>query len=83
MLPTVQGIYRGGKIELQETPANVADETRVIVTFLAGQAILLESHGITEAQAAELRTRLAAFAEDWESSEMSAYDNYDAAKAKL
>jgi hypothetical protein len=83
MLPTVQGIYRDGKIELQETPANVAEETRVIVTFLAGQPVALKDHGIDEAQGAELRARLATFAEDWESPEMAVYDNYDAAKANL
>jgi hypothetical protein len=82
MLPTVQGVYRRGKIELAETPAHVAEETRVIVTFLAGQDVSLENHGINEAQAAELRARLAAFAEDWDSPEMSVYDNYDAAKSR-
>jgi hypothetical protein len=33
MLNTVEGIYRNGKIELAETPAEVT-EARVIVTFL-------------------------------------------------
>jgi hypothetical protein len=40
----------------------------------------LRAHGIDEAQAAELRARLATFAEDWESPEMDMYDNYDAAR---
>jgi len=43
----------------------------------------LREHGISKAQAAELRARLACFAEDWESPEMDIYDNYDAEKAKL
>ena len=30
-----------------------------------------------------MRARLASFAKDWESPEMSVYDNYDAAKANL
>ena len=43
----------------------------------------LREHGIDQAQAAELRARLACFAEDWESTEMDIYDNYDEEKAKL
>ncbi len=40
--------------------------------------------GVMSAEAAaDLRTRLASFAEEWDSPEMSHYDNYDAAKAKL
>ena len=43
----------------------------------------LRERGIDEAQAAEIRARLASFAEDWESPEMDVYDNYDEEKAKL
>ena len=43
----------------------------------------LRERGIDEAQAAEMRARLASFAEDWESPEMDIYDNYDEEKAKL
>ena len=43
----------------------------------------LRERGIDEAQAAEMRARLACFAEDWESPEMNVYDNYDEEKAKL
>ena len=43
----------------------------------------LRERGINEAQAAEMRARLASFAEDWESPEMDVYDNYDEEKAKL
>ncbi len=46
-------------------------------------SIDLRERGIDEAQAAEMRARLASFAEDWESPEMDAYDNYDEEKAKL
>ena len=83
MLKSVTGIYRAGKVELVEVPINVADETSVIVTFLESGAIDLQDRGIDEAQAADLRARLQAFAEDWDSPEMTAYDDYDNVKAKL
>ena len=83
MLVSVQGVYRHGKIELIEQPRMMRDETRVVVTFLESGFIDLRTHGIAEKQAAELRARLATFTEDWDSPEMSVYDNYDAAKAKL
>ena len=82
-MPTsVEGVYRHGKIELAEPPGNVPDETRVIVTFLEAGWIDLRSRGLDEADAAELRARLTSFAEDWDSPEMSIYDDYDAAKAR-
>jgi hypothetical protein len=81
MLRTYEGIYRRGRIELTEEPGEVADPTPVVVTFLeSGPAIDLRSHGIDEAEAADLRARLATFAEDWERPEMDVYDDYDAAK---
>jgi len=83
MLVSVQGVYRQGKIELIEQPSMIRDETRVVVTFLESGLIDLRTRGMNEKQAAELRARLATFAEDWDSPEMSIYDNYDAAKAKL
>lgn len=70
---TVEGIYRDGKVELLEIPSNV-DEARVIVTFLAEGTVNLSERGIDEAQAASLRARFSAFAEDWELPEMEAYD---------
>ena len=86
MLTSVQGIYRGGKVELTEAPKGMHDPTPVIVTFLNGNGaatVDLQAHGIDEQQAAELRARLGAFAEDWNSPAMDSYDNYDAAKSKL
>ena len=83
MLKSVTGIYRAGKVELVEVPVNIADETSVIVTFLESGAIDLQERGIDEAQAADLRARLQAFVEDWDSPEMTAYDDYDNVKAKL
>ncbi len=83
MLISVRGVYRHGKIELVEQPSNIRDETRVVVTFLESGLVDLRTRGINEKQAAELRARFETFAEDWDSPEMSIYDNYDAAKAKL
>ena len=82
MLTTIEGVYRGGKIELAEMPPDAREGTPVIVTFLPTNSIDLQACGIDKAQAADLRARLATFAEDWESPEMSLYDNYDAAKAE-
>lgn len=83
MSKTIEGIYRNGKIELSETPRDVCEGTHVVVTFLTPGSVNLREHGINEAQAAEMRARLASFAEDWESPEMNVYDNYDEEKAKL
>jgi hypothetical protein len=83
MLTTVEGIYRNGQVELVENPNNLLEGTRVIVTFLEIKTIYLAFQGIDKAQAAVLRTSLATFAEDWNSPEMSIYDDYDTAKAKL
>jgi hypothetical protein len=68
-----EGIYREGKVELLETPDGV-QEARVIVTFLPEGSVNLAERGIDESDAANLRTRLAAFSEDWERPEMGAYD---------
>ena len=83
MSKTIEGVYRKGKIELSETPNDVGEGTRVVVTFLSPGSIDLREHGISKAQAAEMRARLASFAEDWESPKMNVYDNYDEEKAKL
>ena len=82
-MSTIEGIYRNGKIELSETPSDVCEGARIIVAFLPPGSVDLQEHGIDKAQAAELRARLACFAEDWESPEMNIYDNYDEEKAKL
>lgn len=73
MLKSIEGVYREGKVELLEIPDDVV-ESRVIVTFLSGGSVDLRARGIDEKQAAELRARLQAFAEDWESPMMQAYD---------
>lgn len=79
----IEGTYHNGKIELSETPNDVCEGTRVIVTFLSPGSIDLRERGIDETQAADLRARFSTFAEDWDSLEMSVYDNYDEEKAKL
>ena len=70
--------YRKGKIQLDYKPKDVIDDTPVIVTFLDSGPVDLRQRGISKTQAGKLRAQLAAFAEDWDSPEMSAYDNYDA-----
>jgi hypothetical protein len=74
MLKSVEGIYRDGKVELLE-PAPEGAGSRVIVTFLSdAKSIDLTERGIDREQAADLRRRLAAFAEDWQRPEMDVYD---------
>lgn len=83
MLVSIRGVYRDGKIELVEQPENIPDETVVIVTFLEHGMVDLRERGIDQAKAADLRAQLASFAEDWDSPEMSVYDNYDTIKSNL
>ncbi len=78
MLTSVHGVYRKGKIELVEKPADIPEDAPVIVTFLEGRTIDLAQRGIKAEEAAEIRARLATFAEDWDSPEMAVYDDYDA-----
>jgi hypothetical protein len=74
MFKAVKGICRNGRVELLEPPPEGGDG-RVIVTFLTPDSINLAERGIDEAQAADLRHRLAAFAEDWDRPEMDSYDD--------
>jgi hypothetical protein len=83
MLKTVEGIYRNGQVELAETPEGVGGEARVLVTFLSSGAIGLRERGIDPSQAAELRGRLATFADEWDSPEMAVYDDYEANRRQL
>jgi hypothetical protein len=74
MPKSVQGVYRNGKVELAE-PVPDVEEGPVIVTFLdRSPSIDLQQRGIDPGQAADLRRRLAPFAEDWERPEMDIYD---------
>ena len=79
----MEGVYRDDRVELSEVPGSVAEDTRVIVTFLENRQVDLRARGIDEEQAARLRTQLKAFAEEWNSPEMASYDDYDAAKDAL
>lgn len=74
MSKSVEGIYRGGVVELLEMPEDVEERARVIVTFVDENSVDLAARGINEEQAADLRARLGAFAEDWERPDMEAYD---------
>jgi len=75
MFKSVQGVYRNGTVELIE-PAPEGAAGAVIVTFLSapGGEVDLAARGIDPAQAADLRRRLATFAEDWQRPEMDVYD---------
>ncbi len=83
MLTTVEGVFRNGEVKLVEPPRGVHGDTRVLVTFLSSSQVDLRERKVGEAEAAELRMRLLPFAEDWESPEMSIYDDYDAAREAL
>ncbi|NCR42482.1 MAG: hypothetical protein GPJ21_23335 [Microcystis aeruginosa W13-11] len=81
MLVSVEGVYRNGRVELTESPDNVPEGACAIVTFVSSNDINLASQGIDKEQAKTLRASVATFSDDWNSAEMSVYDNYDAAKA--
>ncbi|MDB9420110.1 hypothetical protein PN467_06135 [Microcystis aeruginosa CS-563/04] len=81
MLVSVEGVYRNGRVELTESPNNVPEGACVIVTFVSSNDINLASQGIDREQAKTLSASLANFSDDWNSPEMSVFDNYDAAKA--
>jgi len=77
---TVEGIYRHGRIDLLQAPEDVRDDTAVIVTFIpAPGRVDLRARDIDATQAADLRSRLARFAEDWDRPEMDVYDDYEGA----
>jgi hypothetical protein len=76
MLKSIKGVYRDGRVELLK-PAPKGGEGDVIVTFLASGPVALAERGIDEPAAADLRSRLAAFAEDWDRPEMDSYDDLE------
>jgi len=75
MLKSVEGVFRNGRVELEEVPSQV-EGSRVVVTFLSAQDgnVKLVERGIDEAQAADLRSRLRTITEDWDRPEMDVYD---------
>jgi hypothetical protein len=75
MAKSVEGVYRNGRVELME-PVAEAEGSRVIVTWVCpAGSVDLRQRGIDESQAADLRRRLAPFAEDWDRPEMNVYDD--------
>jgi hypothetical protein len=78
MIKSVEGVYRNGKVELVE-PMAEPEGSRVIVTWVpVASTVDLRGRGIGESQAADLRRRLATFAEDWDRPDMNAYDQLPA-----
>ena len=83
MAKSVQGIYRNGKVELLQ-PLDEAEGSRVIVTLVRpAEPVDLRQRGIDQSQAADLRHRLARFAEGWDRPEMAAYDERRRSKGQL
>ncbi len=83
MHTTVQSVYQDGVVRLVESTAEAQAGAPVLVTFLSARGVDLRERWIGVEEAAELRARLSAFAEDWDGPEMSVYDNYHAAKSRL
>ena len=78
MLATIHGVYRMGRVELEDKPVNIPDGSEVLITFVQFDSnIDLQSRGIDKEAAGELRSKLSMFSEDWDKPEMSIYDNYD------
>ena len=73
MLKSIEGIFRQGRIELLESPPDDF-VGKVIVTFLSAGSVDLAERGINERSAADLRSRLRTFVEDWDRPEMDVYD---------
>ena len=73
VVKSVEGIYRNGKVEVNE-PLTEAEGSRVIVTWVHPSPVDLRDRGINNDEAADLRRRLATFADDWDRPEMAAYD---------
>jgi hypothetical protein len=80
MIKTLWATVRQGKIELLDS-GELPEGAKVLVTFLPDDEIDLKSQGIDREEAEALRTSLVTFSDDWNSPEMSIYDNYDSAKA--
>lgn len=76
---TVEGIYKDGKIELLETISDVT-QAKVLVTFIDGNDVDLNTLGIDQKEAGELREKFASF-EDWNDPALDIYNDYDNAKS--
>ncbi len=83
-LETTGTVDDEGRLHLDAPPpALEAGRVRVLLLFEdeEGGRIDLRARGIGAEEAAALRERLASFAGEWESKEMSLYDDYDAARS--
>ena len=80
MLTSIRAVYHDdGTLEFTEPPPAVQGATEVIVTFLNSPADRhdLRTYGISPVEAAELRLRFGAIAEDWDDPAMDIYDKYN------
>jgi hypothetical protein len=75
---SIEGIYRNGQVELMEKPTNLCEGMRAVVTF----GSFHEIEGINRLELESVRRNLETFANDWDSPEMSVYDNYDTARTR-
>ncbi len=78
---TVEGIYKDGKIELLETVSEVK-QAKVLITFLENNDVDLQTLGIGQEEASELREKFETF-EDWNDPALDVYNDYDNAKSAL
>ena len=57
MLKAVKGTFKNGKIKLAETPANISEDSEVIVTFLSektqDERKPMDLHGLWKTEGAE------------------------------
>lgn len=75
MLEAIRGHYKDGKIELYEKPH--LNEGEIVVTFLnpdISGMVDLRARGITKEDAADLKSRLKTFENDWNAEGMELYD---------
>lgn len=75
MLRAIRGHYKNGKVEFYEEPQ--LEEGEIIITFLNSDesgSVDLRARGITKADAAELKSRLKTFEDDWNAEGMELYD---------
>ncbi len=76
MVTSIEAVCRDGKVERLDAPLERAKTGRVVVTFITPRAnvIDLAAPGISLQQAAELRAKFGAAAEDWDDPAMDVYD---------
>lgn len=70
---TIEGTYKNGQVALSKLPSDIG-EAKVLVTFLQTSEIDLRAKGISEEQAAILRSKLSVMSDDWNRPEMDVYD---------